>query len=101
MSKPCSTFAPATLHMVSQIETLLEAQRNALVKQRGLLALLTRDQERSPKLDQFDLVSGIAGDGHGDPILIFTFILDVVGRHSDRTLWSSMSKSRSKPTVER
>jgi hypothetical protein len=36
-------------HMVSQIETLLKAQRNALVKQLRLLALLTRDQQRSPR----------------------------------------------------
>src|SRR5580693_10099463 len=61
------------LHMVSQIEALLETQRYALMKQLRLLALLTRDQERSPMLNQFDFFRGKAGDGHGDPILVFAF----------------------------
>ena len=48
------------LHMVRETEALLKAQRNALMQQLRLLTLLTRHQERTPVLDQFDFVRGKA-----------------------------------------
>jgi hypothetical protein len=46
--------------MVRKTEALLKAQRNALMQQLRLLTLLTRHQERTPVLDQFDFVRGKA-----------------------------------------
>src|ERR1700733_3137507 len=66
--------------MVRKTEALLKAQRNALMQQLRLLTLLAGHQERTPVLDQFDFVRGKASDGHGDPVLVFALLLDVVRR---------------------
>src|SRR3984957_20757090 len=47
---------PDDLHMVSEIEALLKAPRNALVYQLWLLTLLAVHEERTPVLNQFDFV---------------------------------------------
>jgi hypothetical protein len=52
-------------------------------------------------LDQFDFVRGKAGDGYGDPVLVFALLLDIVRRPVGANVLVEQSKRRSKPTVER
>jgi hypothetical protein len=70
------------LHVVSEIEALPEAGGNAPMKHfcALLLIFLARNQKRAAVLDQFDLVRRKAGDRHGDSVLVFAFLLDVVSR---------------------
>jgi Aspartyl protease len=61
--------------------TITDADRQVSAgRRRSSRTLLARHQERTPVLDQFDFVRGKAGDGHGDPVLVFVFLLDVVRR---------------------
>ena len=92
------------LHMVREIEALLEAAgRDALMQHLRalLLAFLARHQQGAAVLNQFDFAPAKAGNRHSDAVLVFALSLDIVRGQSDRTLLSSMSNSRSKPTVER
>jgi hypothetical protein len=67
--------------------------------------LLAGDNERALLLDQLDLLRREAGDGHGDAVLVLVQLLDVVGWPvgliGSTVAWSSMSKRRSNPTVDR
>src|ERR1700693_4190790 len=80
ISRPCSTVAPTTFTWSARLKLCLKLSGMPWWSNSGCSPFWPVTRSVPPVLDQFDFVGRKAGDGHGDPVLIFAFFLDVVGR---------------------